>query len=81
MRLRYQPPDNLRDDIVTIHVNGQPRQVADRLTVADLLAELKLDPKFLAVERNRELVPRTQHRQCVLSEGDVLEIVTLVGGG
>lgn len=64
-----------------IQVNGEPREIADASTVADLLAELKLDPRFLAVERNKQLVPRTQHTQCQLEEGDELEVVTLVGGG
>ena len=48
---------------------------------AALLAELKLEPRYLAVERNRVLVPRRQHASCTLEEGDQLEIVTLVGGG
>ncbi len=64
-----------------ILVNGQPRQVPVGQTVAVLLAELKLEPRYLAVERNRVLVPRRQHASCTLEEGDQLEIVTLVGGG
>ena len=64
-----------------ILVNGQPRSVPAGSTVATLLAELKLEPRYLAVERNRALVPRRQHAGCVLEEGDQLEIVTLVGGG
>jgi thiamine biosynthesis protein ThiS len=66
---------------VQILVNGQPRQVPVGQTVAVLLAELKLEPRYLAVERNRVLVPRRQHASCTLEEGDQLEIVTLVGGG
>ncbi|WP_437194441.1 sulfur carrier protein ThiS [Planctomicrobium sp. SH527] len=64
-----------------IQVNGETREIANTATVADLLAELKLDPRFLAVERNKQLVPRAQHAQCKLEEGDELEVVTLVGGG
>ena len=64
-----------------ILVNGQPRSVPAGQTIAVLLAELKLEPRFLAVERNRVLVPRRQHANCTLEEGDQLEIVTLVGGG
>ena len=66
---------------VKICVNGGERQVADGLTIAKLLQELEMDPRYLAVERNRELVPRSQHKDCVLTEGDEIEIVTLVGGG
>ncbi len=49
--------------------------------MAILLEQLKMEPKYLAVERNLELVPRAEHGGCVLAEGDRLEIVTLVGGG
>ncbi len=66
---------------ITITVNGQPRRSAAGQTVADLLVELQLDPRFLAVERNQQLVPRTEHVRCQLHDGDELEIVTLVGGG
>ncbi|SFI16377.1 sulfur carrier protein ThiS [Planctomicrobium piriforme] len=64
-----------------IQVNGEPREIPENSTVADLLLLLKLDPRFLAVERNRELVPRTKHAECMLATDDELEIVTLVGGG
>jgi thiamine biosynthesis protein ThiS len=66
---------------VTILVNGESRQVADGTTVAQLVADLKLDARPLAVEVNLELVPRSRHTEHQLSEGDRLEIVTLVGGG
>ncbi len=64
-----------------ISINGEPSEVSDGLTVSDLLQQLDIRSKFCAVERNRELVPRKQHAECVLTEGDRLEIVTLVGGG
>ena len=64
-----------------ITINGEPREVADDMTVAALLEELEMQPRFLAVERNREIVPRKQHADCRLDDGDQLEIVTLVGGG
>ena len=66
---------------VQIIVNGEPREVAPQLSVAGLLSELKLEPLRLAVERNFELVPRRRHAECLLCEGDRIEIVTLVGGG
>ena len=50
-------------------------------TVAWLVEQLGFEPRYLAVERNRELVPRREHAGCMLVEGDRLEIVTLVGGG
>lgn len=64
-----------------IQLNGKSREIAEDATVADLLAELELDARALAVERNLELAPRTQHATTKLAEGDRIEIVTLVGGG
>lgn len=64
-----------------ITVNSVARDVADGATVADLLSQLGMEPKYVAVERNRELVPRATHTDCILAAGDALEIVTLVGGG
>ena len=66
---------------MTISFNGELRQTADNVTVAELLAQLKLSPRHVAVELNLEVVPRTRHSEVVLREGDKLEVVTLVGGG
>ena len=62
-------------------INGTPCEVADGITVAELLARLELRSQQVAVEVNRELVPRTWHQTHTLSANDVVEIVTLVGGG
>jgi len=64
-----------------IQVNGEQREVASNVSIAELLAQLELDPRYLAVERNLELVPRGEHAATQLAEGDRLEVVTLVGGG
>ncbi len=64
-----------------LEVNGEPREVANGVTVAKLLAQLEVTTKHVAVELNRELLPRDQHATHSLAEGDALEIVTLVGGG
>lgn len=64
-----------------IVVNGDAREVAAGTSVAQLIKLLRLPPRFLAVERNLEIVPRERHAECILSDGDRLEIVTLVGGG
>ena len=64
-----------------ITVNGEPRQIEGGATVAALLQTLGLDARHLAVERNLELVPRAEHSRTVLTPGDRLEVVTLVGGG
>ena len=62
-------------------VNGDEREVADGLTVAGLLDELSVPRQYVAVERNREIVPRAKHDDTRLAAGDKLEIVTMVGGG
>ncbi|KPK47822.1 MAG: hypothetical protein AMK72_07945 [Planctomycetes bacterium SM23_25] len=64
-----------------ITVNGEDREVDEPTTVAALLDALGVPRKAVAVEINRELVPRSQHEAHRLAEGDALEIVTLVGGG
>ena len=64
-----------------IQLNGQPREVAAGTTVSKLLEQMNLQPRYLAVERNEELVPRAGHAACILQDGDRIEIVTLVGGG
>jgi sulfur carrier protein len=66
---------------VTITINGRPQQVAQGTSLLELLEQLHLNRQQVAVELNTELVPREHHGQCVLSAGDRLEIVTLVGGG
>jgi sulfur carrier protein len=67
--------------MISILVNGESQAVAAEATVSDLLKQLKMNPKFLAVELNRHVVPRGQHDQVTLNANDQLEIVTLVGGG
>ena len=64
-----------------ITVNGEPRDVASGLTVAQLIEELRLPTPYFAVEVNRQVVPRREHAAHRLADGDRLEIVTLVGGG
>jgi len=66
---------------VNIEVNGQTHDVADGVTVGLLLQTLGLAGKFVAVEVNRQLVPRPRHAEHLLHGGDTVEIVTLVGGG
>lgn len=66
---------------LSIHVNGEPRQVAAGLSVAALARELGLDPRRVAVERNLEIVPRSTLADVAVEDGDRFEIVTFVGGG
>ena len=66
--------------LINIILNGEPRQVRAG-SIADLVASLGLDVKKVAVERNREIVPRSTLAEVALAEGDALEIVHFVGGG
>ena len=66
---------------MNIIFNGRPRQIDRQTTLAQLLQQLDLAPQRVAVEVNLELVPRKQHADTILREGDSLEVVTLVGGG
>jgi sulfur carrier protein len=64
-----------------IILNDEPREVEPGTTIARLLDDMGLPSKFVAVELNLEVVPRANHGECTLHEGDRLELVTLVGGG
>jgi sulfur carrier protein len=64
-----------------IVINGQDRDVPSGATVAQLIDELGIEARHVAVEVNLELVPRAQHPTHQLQAGDQLEVVTLVGGG
>ena len=62
-------------------INGEPRQVPGSLDVAGLVALLGMKPDRVAVELNREIVPRAAWHGRALHEGDELEVVHFVGGG
>jgi sulfur carrier protein len=62
-------------------VNGEARDVPEGLTVRGLVEHLGLTDGPVAVERNREVVPRATHETTMLAAGDVVEIVHFVGGG
>lgn len=64
-----------------IVVNGEPREVAPGSTVTDLLAELELDPRTVAIERNGAVVSRGDYDEVELAGGDRIEIVRFVQGG
>ena len=64
-----------------IMINGKSCDQPADITVAQLVAELELEPTRIAVELNKQLVRRGEFGQTQLADGDVLEIVTLVGGG
>jgi thiamine biosynthesis protein ThiS len=64
-----------------ITLNGDPFEIAERMTVTDLLAKLAIDPRRVAVERNLVIVKRDAFAQTTIEHGDAIEIVNFVGGG
>ncbi len=66
---------------IDVVINGQSRSVGVGTTISVLLGELGLGDRRVAVERNREIVPRAEHATTLLAAGDRLELVTFVGGG
>ncbi len=67
--------------MLEIKINGETRQFVEALTVSGLIDELGYTGKRIAVERNGEIVPKSQHPSTSLLSGDQLEIVVAVGGG
>lgn len=68
-------------EVISIRVNGDCREINTDTTVSSLLELLKLNQGRVAVEINREIVPRSQHARWTLRTGDVVEIVHAIGGG
>jgi thiamine biosynthesis protein ThiS len=66
---------------VEIQLNGEPRAVGEGISIVELLAGLGLGGRRVAVERNRDIVPRDSYASTRLEPGDVVEVVQFVGGG
>jgi sulfur carrier protein len=66
---------------VNITVNGRDMDVSEGIRISDLLTELDVPAGATAVEVNKTIVPRAEHPDHLLQEGDRIEIVTFVGGG
>ncbi|MEQ8733536.1 MAG: sulfur carrier protein ThiS [Rhodospirillaceae bacterium] len=64
-----------------ITLNGEHKDLADATTIRVLLTDLGIDPKKVAVERNLEIVPKSQFESTVVQNGDRLEVVHFIGGG
>lgn len=64
-----------------IVLNGQQHVLSRPMSIAELLAELNLPARGMAVEVNLQIVPRARHAEQLLQAGDRLEVVSLVGGG
>ena len=77
---RNATPDS-KTPVIELLVNGEARTFPVPLTLAQLVETLDLAGKRIAIERNGEIVPRSQHAGTHLANGDRLEIVVAVGGG
>jgi thiamine biosynthesis protein ThiS len=67
--------------VLDVILNGEPHQVPEGATVADLVTGLGSDPRTVAVERNGDLVPRARFAGTALAAGDRIEVVRFVQGG
>ena len=67
--------------MIELVINGEPRSFSAPLTLSQLIEVLDLKGKRIAIEKNGEIVPRSQHASTPLASGDRLEIVVAVGGG
>jgi thiamine biosynthesis protein ThiS len=66
---------------VRVTVNGEPRDLPDSITIAELVGQLGLSQRRIAVEVNRDILPREQYAAHSLRDGDAVEIVHFIGGG
>jgi sulfur carrier protein len=66
---------------MNLTVNGEDRSFRALASLSDLVAELGLDARKVAVERNLEIVPRSAYGKTALADGDRIEIVHFIGGG
>jgi thiamine biosynthesis protein ThiS len=62
-------------------LNGEPFEIAGPVTISTLLANLKIDPRLVAVEHNVVVIKRHMYDTTEINEGDEIEIVNFVGGG
>jgi len=71
----------LTQQIISFKVNGDDFTSAEGMTLMQLIQEMKLEQKRIAVELNEEIVPRSRHNEVILKAGDSVEVVTAIGGG
>ena len=64
-----------------VTVNGEACELPEGLTVAELVERIGLSEQRIALERNREIVPRSEYGATTLATGDRIEIVRAIGGG
>ena len=66
---------------MVVRINGVAREVAEGIRLSELLSTLDIQLAGIAVEVNREVVPKRLHTETILNNGDKIEIIRMVGGG
>lgn len=64
-----------------ITLNGEIMAMESGISITSLLEQYRIDARKIAIERNREIIPRSLYPSTALTEGDALEIVHFIGGG
>ncbi len=67
--------------MITLTINGDEKRVQTNISLTELLENMQISPQKVAVERNREIVPRSTYNNVMIEDGDQLEIVHFIGGG
>ena len=66
---------------IRFSLNGEPHELAGPMTISELLARLGVDARLVAVEHNLQIVKRAKYEETLVSAGDEIEVVNIVGGG
>ena len=69
------------NELIKIRINGEDKEVGAHLSLSDLLDHFEIGRRGIAVELNRSIIPRGRHGEVTVADGDVVEIIRMVGGG
>jgi sulfur carrier protein len=67
--------------MISVTLNGKPRSIEAEVALPELLTQLEIDERRIAVAINDEIVPKNQYKNITVRDGDVIEVVRMVGGG
>ncbi len=67
--------------MISITVNGKPRQLRAEMSVTAMLAGFEINPRLVAVAVNGDVIPKPEYERVVVRDGDAIEVVRMVGGG
>jgi sulfur carrier protein len=81
MAVRWRPARDVAMAELQIRLNGEPRSCRPGLSLQELLLELGYQPRLVVVEHNGTILPRQAWPEQAVMESDVIEVVTIVGGG